>query len=85
MLSNVGAIIAVGQADPDRKLAEMQAQHDRDLAMKRKLHDQDLVNQRQALELELEQLTNRTRLDSLKDDYIRSLGGKIPAKSGGGG
>jgi hypothetical protein len=80
VLANVGAIIAVGQADPDRVLAERQANHERELAMTRAAHDQALVNQRHKLELELEQLSNTKRLDTLKDDYIRSLGGAQPAR-----
>lgn len=76
VIANVGTLSAIGQLDPDRKLAEEQARHDRDMAMELARHTRDLAREQQAATLEVERMAHTHRLNGLRDDYTRNQGRK---------
>lgn len=69
VLSNIAALIAVNQLDPDRAEAQAQAAHDRELARMEKEHDRQLQLDDKRTELDIASYKNRQRIKAARQKF----------------
>ena len=71
ILSNVAALIAVNQLDPDRSEAQSAAKHERDLAALKAQHERDLQRNDLKTELDVSAYRNQLKIkDARKRFYL---------------